>query len=179
MKESLSRQVRVEDGVSSSLELLPILEAERMRELLAEALSARGFVRDGQRAVRKEASGITVEIGLESGEVTVVAEGHRRVEAETRRSGMATEQESVVAKEAGLREAARAQLEVEAAAEEASLQKEVTERLEGHLRALREELDGVVNRVTAEALKQRAAELGEVQAVREGADGSLTITVKV
>ena len=42
-----------------------------------------------------------------------------------------------------------------------------------------EELDGVVNRVTATALKTRAAELGQVEEVHEDANGGLTIKVRV
>ena len=55
----------------------------------------------------------------------------------------------------------------------------MTAKLEGQLRDLREELDGAVNRVTAEALKQRARELGEVQEIHEEPNGSLTIKVRV
>jgi hypothetical protein len=47
------------------------------------------------------------------------------------------------------------------------------------LRDLKDELDGVVNRVTAAALKQRAAELGQVEEIHEEPNGGLTIKVRV
>ncbi|MGV3623722.1 MAG: hypothetical protein ACO1OB_23080 [Archangium sp.] len=180
VKESLSRHVQVEDGVSSSLELLPILEKERMRELLAAELSARGFERDGNTSSRKEAGGITIEINLDNGEVTVTAEGHRSVNLETERSSVVEEdRDNVQARELHLREVAKQALEREVAAEQETLRREVTERLEGHLRDVRTELDGVVNRVTGTALKQRAAELGQVEEVHEEPNGNLTIKVRV
>lgn len=180
VKESLSRHVQVEDGVSSSLELLPILEKERMRELLASELVARGFTRDGQTAKRDEGGGVTVEVGLDDGQVTVSAEGHKAVDLEAQRTTVVDRDAGgMEAKEAHLRKAARESLERDAAAHESALQREVTARLEGHLKDLREELDGAVNRVTAEALKQRARELGEVQEIHEEPNGSLTIKVRV
>ena len=52
--------------------------------------------------------------------------------------------------------------------------------LEGKLGDLRKELDQISNRVTAEALKQKAASMGEVQEVSEDPEsGSLTIRVKI
>lgn len=180
VKESLSRHVQVEDGVSSTIELLPILEKERMRELLAAELGARGFQREGDVATRKEGGGITIEVDLQSGEVTVTAEGHKDVDLSTQRDAVIDEdRERAGERERHLREVARTALEREATAEEEQLRRDVTERLEGHLRDVREELDGVVNRVTGTALKQRASELGQVEEVHEEPNGSLTIKVRV
>jgi hypothetical protein len=56
----------------------------------------------------------------------------------------------------------------------------VTDRLEGQLRDLRQELDQVVNRVTAESLKRKAAQLGQIKEMTEDPQaGSLTIVVEV
>lgn len=52
--------------------------------------------------------------------------------------------------------------------------------LEGKLRDLRAELDSIANRVTAEALKVRASQLGEIREITEDPEtGSLTIKVRV
>lgn len=178
VKESLSRHVQVEDGVCSSLELLPILEKERMRELLAAELAQKGFERKGTLATRKEADGITVSVDLDSGEVSVNAEGHSEVNLETERTAVVDNQ-LAPDRERALRDAAKQSLEREAKAEEEALRKKVTEQLEGKLLDLKDELDGVVNRVTGQALRQRAAELGQVEEVHEDANGSLTIKVRV
>jgi hypothetical protein len=178
VKESLSRHVQVGDGVSSSLELLPILEKERMRELLAVELTARGFTRDGVRATRRQDGGVTVQVDLESGAVEISAEGHTDLELSTERSAVSTLPDDPTRARA-LRTVAQQALEREAQAEEEALRAAVTRQLEGTLGDLRAELDGAVNRVTAAALKVRAGELGEVEAIHEEANGSLTITVRV
>jgi hypothetical protein len=178
VRESLSRHVQVGDGVSSSLELLPILEKERMRELLAAELLARGFTRDGTAATRKQAGGITVKVDLERGAVDITAEGHSDLELKTERSAVVDNPHDAARVQA-LQSVARQALEHEAQAEEERLRQEVTRALEGTLQDLRAELDGAVNRVTASALKARAAELGEVQSIHEEPNGSLTITVRV
>ncbi len=178
VKESLSRHVQVEDGVSSSLELLPILQKERMRESLAAELAGKGFARDGNTATRKEKDGITTEINLETGEVNVTAEGHANLELKTERTAV-VDNAVIPEREAALRETSKASLEREAKAEEEALRRKITGQLEGTLRDLKGELDSVVNRVTATALKQRAAELGQVEEVHEEANGSLTIKIRV
>lgn len=178
VKESLSRTVEVDDGVCSSLELLPILQKDRMRELLAHELEQRGFKRDGQTASRDQGKGITITVDLESGEVNVTAEGHAQLELKTERTSVSERQDDPQ-RAATLRAVAREALEREAKAEEEALRRKVTEQLEGTLRDVKGELDGVVNRVTAEALKQRAAELGQVEEIHEEANGSLTIKVRV
>ena len=179
IEESLSRVVTVDDGVCSKLELLPILSRERTGELLAAELEKKGFTRDGDKAVRQEDGGITVEVSLNDGEVKVTAKGSKDVELKTNRSGMTVE-ELKTSREAELRKNAREALEAEAKGEEEKLREEVTERLSGRLRDLQGELDGVVNKVTASALKERASQLGTVEEVHENAQtGELTIKVRV
>ena len=177
VKESLSRHVEVEDGVCSSLELLPILSRERMGELLAAELEQRGFKRDGKTAQRKDGD-VVVEVNVETGDVSVTAEGHTQVNLETERTAVV---DNTLAgdRERHLRDAAKQSLEREAKAEEEALRRKVTEQLEGKLRDLKDELDGAVNRVTGTALKQRAAELGQVEEIHEEANGSITIKVRV
>lgn len=176
--EALSRHVQVDDGVCSNLELLPVLEAPRMGEILAKELEQGGFVRDGDKATRKEAGGVTITVDLKTGQVDVTAEGHADLKLETQRTAVSANPNDTTV-EASLRKTAQAQLEREAKAEEEALRRQVTEQLEGRLKDLKGELDGVVNRVTAAALKTRAAEIGTVEEVHEDGTGNLTIKVRV
>ena len=60
------------------------------------------------------------------------------------------------------------------------VQKKATDILEGALVDLRGELDRVVNRVTAEALKRKASRLGQIKEMTEDPEaGSLTIVLEV
>ena len=150
--ESLAKHVQVDDGVCSNLELLPVLEKREMGALLADELVGKGFVKEGDKATRREKDGITVEVDLESGEVTVKAEAKTELNLETRRTTVSERPHDPV-KEEQLRKAAQEQLQREASAEEEALRRKVTAQLEGKVKDLREELDGGVNRVTATARK--------------------------
>ena len=176
--ESLSRHVQVDDGVCSNLEVLPILEKDRMGELLAAELAEKGFVRDGDEAVRKEKDGVTVKVNVKSGEVAITAEGHVDLKLETKRTAV-VENPNSPEKEKLLRSQAQEQLSREASAEEESLRRKVTAQLEGKLKDLKGELDSVVNKVTATALKTRAAELGTVEEIHEDGSGNMTIKVRI
>lgn len=176
--ESLSRHVQVDDGVCSNLELLPILEKPAMGALLSEELEQKGFQKEGDHAVRKEKDGVTVRVNVQTGEVAVTAEGHVDLNLETKRTAVVDNPNSPD-KEKALRKAAQEQLDREAKAEEEALRRKVTTQLEGKLKDLKDELDGVVNRVTANALKKRASELGTVEEVHEDGSGNMTIKVRV
>lgn len=182
VKESLRRVLRASDHVSTELELLEILPAEQMAELLTAELTRRGFQAQGKNLVRRD-QGTVVEIDPAKSTVTVKAESEEKVELEAERSvvadsdwGTKLTREARAAAEEGLRQ----DLEKAAARKTAQLQKQVTERLEGQLADLRKELDQAVNRVTAEALKRKAAQLGQIKQMTEDPQtGSLTIVLEV
>ena len=79
-----------------------------------------------------------------------------------------------------LKKEAEKEMGRQADAKTSDLQTKVTDRLVQHLNDVREELDQVVNRVTAAALKRKAAQLGQIKEITEDAQsGSLTIVVEV
>ena len=178
VSESLTRHVRVEDGVCASLEILPVLPREQLASVLMEELAKRGFVKDGASAKRADADGVEVTVDLDAGSVTVRLVAEKKVDLAIERSAATAEREQDAAREK-LRANVRDELERDAKLEEHKLTEEVARRLEGKLKDLRQELDQVANRVTASALKVRAAQLGEIQEVHEEPDGSMTIKVKL
>ncbi len=178
IKESVREHIRVQDGVSSSLELLDLLPPESMAEILARALSEKGFERDGS-IMRRVDEGIEVEIDLEKGTVTARLSAEKDVDLTVERSRVVAEEVAQRETER-LRENVKKGLEREVDAERERLTDEVATKLEKHLVGLRKELDQVVNRVTAEALKAKAASMGEIEEITEDSEtGSITIKVKV
>jgi hypothetical protein len=181
VRETLRRVIRASDHVSSQLELLEILPPEAMAELLAKELTERGFQRQGQQAVRKSKD-VTVTVDLDTGEVTVRAESKQQVELSQEKQGVVYDDVGPAKSqaEAKLRDEARQTLEKEADKQRARLQAQVTDKLEGELADLKKELDQAVNRATASALKQKAAQMGQITTLTEdAASGSLTIVVEV
>jgi hypothetical protein len=181
VRESSNRTIRADDRVSTRLEVLEILPPEQMAGLLSAELERRGFTREGDALVRRE-KGVVVTVDPECGEVAVTAAGAERVSLESKQEGRAYDDVGTHAGKVreALREEARNDLEKKAEEQTAALQKKVTDRLEAALGEVRQDLDQAVNRVTAEALKRKAASLGSIKELTEDPQtGSLTIVVEV
>jgi hypothetical protein len=181
IRESTCKVIRAEDHVSTHLELLNVLPCEQMAELLAAELEQRGFVRD-EDTVRREQDGVSLTVDLSTGRVTVAAGTRRQVTVDAEQTGYAGDEKGEDARrvEAHLRQQLKKSLQAKADVHKATLQKEVTDKLEAALGDVRKELDQAVNRVTAEALKGKAAQLGTIKQVTEDPQsGSMTIILEV
>lgn len=189
VSESVSRVVHVEDGVETTLDILPVLPQEQMGALLADELARRGFsavagdsaVEGAGTMVRVESDGTVIEVNVATGKVNVsLAEDVAvNVEAATDITGDEDYGGPTEEMRQRAKESLRGRLEQDVERQQEEKRATVTRRLEAKLGDLKKELDGVVNGVTAAGLKQRAAQLGEVESVEENASGELTIRVKV
>ena len=182
VSESVRRHVRVSDGIRTQLELLDVLPADAMCSLLAHELSQRGFESDGDDMVRVDDDGVEIRVAVKGdnvGHVTVRLGKESDVDIEVERTRRVYRESEKEAR-AILREQVGEAIEQQTRSAEAELSAEVTEILERKLRDLRREFDQIGNRVTAEALKTRARQLGEVKEITEDPEtGSLTIKVRV
>jgi hypothetical protein len=181
VSESLNRTLRAEDSVSTQLELLEVLPPEQMAALLRDELKGRGFEECEGQLVRTDGD-LTTTVDAKTGTVTVESEKVEEVELQGQREGIGYD--DFGPGEKAVRRAMTKQLQDDLAKqaehEQGKLQTEATKRLEGHLADLRKELNGAVNRVTAEALKRKAAQIGQIKEVTEDPQsGSLTIKVEV
>lgn len=183
VSESLSRVLKASDHVSTQLQILEVLPREAMAGILETELKKRGFKNKDGTLVREEKGGITISVDPGNATVTVAAEGATDVRLSGSREGWADDDwgrrggENV---KEGLKEEIRQELERKADQKKEDLQKRVTDRLEGKLLEIRKELDSVVNKVTAEALKQKAASLGSIKSITEDEkNGSMTIVLEV
>jgi hypothetical protein len=181
VRECQDRTIRAEDHVSTRLEILEVLPPEQMAGLLADELERRGFQRDGTRLIRNQ-NGVTVTVETTTGTVTVAAEVSEQATIQAERSDRAYDDVGPHAKvvRENLKKQVEKDIENKVGEKTASLQTKVTDRLEGELSDVRQELDQAVNRVTAEALKRKAARMGQIKEMTEDPQaGSLTIVVEV
>jgi hypothetical protein len=183
VRESVNRVIKAEDKVSTKLEVLEVLPPEQMAGLLSDELEKRGFEKDedGETLVREE-DGVVISVDAKTGTVTVSAESSEAAKLEGERQGRAYDDVGPHAKEVreNLRKELQKDLERKVEEKTAALQGKVTDKLEGKLTDLRQEMDEVVNRVTAEALKRKAASMGQIKEMTEDPQtGSLTIVVEV
>jgi len=181
VRECVNRVIRAEDRVSTDLEILEILPAEQMAGLLGDELEKRGYRREGDLLVKEE-DGVVISIDAKAGTVTVSSEASEQAKIEGERHGRAYDDVSGHADQvrSGLRQELQRDMEKKAEEKTSQLQSKVTSQLEDKLGDLRKELDQVVNKVTGEALKRKAASLGTIKEVSEDQQsGSLTIVVEV
>jgi len=184
VRGSVDRIVHVDDGVCTPLELLPILPRERMQDILAQELTKRGFSGKNGIFSQKRDDGITIEIDVEKGTVAARQEADVHIEVVRRRTSGALTRDQVRRGTEGRRQALQQEVdedaELEAARQTEIHRKRTTALLEGKLRDLKKELDEIVNRVTADALKEKAKQMGEIEEIVEDQNtGSLTIKVRL
>lgn len=179
VSDSLRRDVDVTDGVCTDLELLGILPAEQMSQLLEAELASRGFERDADGKMSRTADGITVSIDTATGEAAIRIDGTETATVEGTK-GETVDRNLAETTRKRLQDALRAELEQRMQQAEQDAQRHVSGKLEAALDDISRELDAVVNRVTAAALKQKASQLGQIKELTEDPEaGSLTIKVEV
>ena len=182
VKESISRQVKGSDEISTTLEVLEILPPEAMAELLRKGLADRGYTEQEDGTFIRNEGSTTITVDPCSGEVTVKSDVSQDVELQA--EGEASAWDDVGPSEAATRARVSAnlqqQLEKQAEKEGERLQSEATTELEKKLEELQPELGKLVNEVTRQALKEKAKQMGTIKEISEDAEsGNLTIKVEV
>jgi hypothetical protein len=182
VQESLRRVITAEDHVSTQLELLELLPAEQMADLLAAELERAGFEKKGNTLTRKNKD-VIIEIDPKTANVSVRVQSSAEVEVKGERAAILDRQahrDQNKKAEDTTRAELRKDLDKKVDDKKAALETEVTKKLQGSLADIRRELDQVINRVTAEALKKKAAQMGRIKELSEDkTSGSLTIVLEV
>ena len=181
VRESLRKLLKAHDRVQTELELLEILPREEMASLLEKELQGRGFKKEAKALVRRKA-GVTVTIEPETGTITVQGERQENLAIEGEREGRGYEDQGRGRQglQKQLEKELKDDLKKEAGRREADLQRKLADQLETALGDLQKEVDQAVNRVTAEALKRKAAQLGTIKEMTEDPEaGALTIVLEV
>jgi hypothetical protein len=182
VKESSTRELKGGDEICTTLEVLEILPPEQMAELLKRELRQRGYAEQPDGTFTKDDGPITVTVNPKTCEVSVKSQVKEEVTLDAKRETFGYDDVGPGAKE--IRERVKQELQIDldkrAEQERQRLQAEATNELEKKLCDLQPELSEVVNKITREALKQKAAQLGTVKEMAEDAEsGSLTIKIEV
>ena len=182
VKESSTRELKGSDEIRTRLEVLEILPPEVMSELLKKELTAKGYAENADGTYSREDGNTTVTVDPKTFEVSVKSQVDAEVTLESKRETFGYDDVGPGQKE--LRERLKKQIDedIDKKAEHESerLQGQATAELEGKLCDLQPELSEVVNKVTREALKQKARQLGDIKELTEDeGTGSLTIRIEV
>jgi hypothetical protein len=182
VKESVTDVVRAGDEICTDLEVLEVLPPEDMAGLLRKELESRGFESRDDGTLSRADGPVTVTVDPCTGRVTVTATAEERVTREAEVTGQYYDDAGPgeARTRDGLQEKARQQAAKQIDERRSELQGVATDALEGALERLRPELSDAVNRVTREALKEKAKQMGTVKDVSENeSSGELTIRIEV
>ena len=178
VSDSLKRDVTASDEICSELEILEILPCDQMGQLLKQELENRGFEENESEMVRTQ-DGVTVRVKPETGEVTIRIAEEQELQVEGSKE-TAVYGDPTETQRKQLRDQLKKELEDRVTQQTGELQRKVSSELEARLGDVSAELDNVVNRVTAAALKEKAKQIGQIKEITEDAEtGSLTIKLEV
>lgn len=175
----VSEVVNADDKTVHQLDLRPVLEQEDMKALLRQALKQRGFEEEGDtKLVRKEKTGESVTVDLESLQLTAELEAKSEVKGQVEGWGDAETRDNAK-RSAQSRAQEQAENMVEQGRKET--QRKVTRQLAEGEGARLEEMNKVLQDVYSEALKQKARKMGEVVEQHEGTNerGEYELVIKV
>jgi pyruvate formate-lyase activating enzyme-like uncharacterized protein len=182
VKESETRELKGSDEICTDLELLEILPPEQMADILRGELAGRGFKELADGTMQRVDGDTTVTVDPCSGQVSVKSVVGEEVKIEVKRE--ATGYDDVGPDQSTVRDRVKEQLKQDidkkAEREVERLQGQATEKLEKKLDELQPELGQVINKVTRDALKEKAKQMGTIKEVAEDAEtGNLTIKIEV
>jgi len=179
--ETLKKIIKADDGVCTALDMLDILPKEQMGELLAKELEGDGYKRDGKKMTKDLGGNVSATIDIEDGTLTVNVEDCDEVCLEGEKETTTWDDDELAHETRDkLRAEIRKDLESQVSSEEEKLQQEVTDQLEKRLEGAVLEVNKAINRTTIEALKAKAAQIGQIKEISENKDdGDLTIVLEV
>jgi hypothetical protein len=179
ISETVTRTVHVKDGIERPIDLLGILPSDEMNELLRQQLETDGFNRQDNGSMVKDQNGVIIEIDPGERKIQASVAQSQKLSATVKQSQQSWGESRKEAKEMAL-STAKAEANDQIQLEEKRLQEQVTEQLTDALGEIQRQIDQAINRATGEALKRRAAQLGEIEEINEDPEtGSLQIRVKL
>jgi len=178
VQDCLTRDVETGDEITTALEFLDILPPAETQALLEQELRAQGYEEVEGQLERREGD-IRIRVDPRTAQVTITIQGNETVVVE----GVKEERTVLPVTESqrrALRETLRQELQEQLQEQTHAVERKVSAELEAKLGDLTAELDAVVTRVTAEALKQKAAQIGTIREIVEDTEmGTLTIKLDV
>ncbi|VAW72282.1 hypothetical protein MNBD_GAMMA12-1689 [hydrothermal vent metagenome] len=178
ISESAKRQIEIKDGIQVGLELLPVLPLKRMVELLSLELEKRGFECDGAIATRTEDNGVVIRIDMENATIDIVLENDVEIEV-SREKTKVVEEEVQVEQEKKMKQLLAKEIEQALDEKQEQSRLALTNQLKSSLRDIQQEIDQVINATIIAGLKEKAAQLGDIEEVIESGDGSVSIRINV
>lgn len=175
LKQSVTRRIEGEDAISYPLELTEILPAAEMKELLRTALEQAGWEVSPQNPdlyTKVQTGEIILSVDLAAMEVTATIRDEQEISTEVTASGDGDSKRAAewIARRALDETAARTGDALEEKGRR-HLRDSLRVALENSEESRQRQLHDLLQQVYGEALKRKAAELGEILEIQESASG--------
>lgn len=185
VREAFEIQVTGTDKIESQLQLLKLVNEDRLRQLLCLELEGEGFVENNglweKNVVKDERGEVSLIIDPQTGKIQVCSKVDRAGKFVAARSEVIMDSpEQAMVREEELKQLAKKDAEGEINAQSAQADKLAGDLLEKALPLAREIVNRVTHRVTVLALKEKAESMGRVQSMEEDSGNRrLTIVLEV
>ncbi len=183
LSSSVVETIQASDKTTHKIELEQIIPEGEMKDIVSSSLEEQGWTKvDGQdNQYEKEVGDVTLVWDLEKNEVEATVTAERDVAREVNVEGRAWSQDAAKREAQRLLQQREKQERDAIGAEEEQLQKKLTQKLGESEQDRVREINGVLQKSYAEAVKRKARRLGNVLSVQESTspegEYSLTITV--
>lgn len=185
VREAFEIQVTGTDRIESQLQLLKLVNEDRLRQLICQELESEGFVESNgsweKKVLKDERGEVNLIIDPQTGKIQVCSRVVRAGKFVAARSEVIMDSpEQAMVREEELRQLAKKDAEGETKAQTAQADKVAGDLLENALPMARETVNKLTHRVTVRALKEKAEAMGRVQSVEEDSGNRrLTIVLEV
>jgi len=172
LTSGITRTIHASDQMTHRIELTPILGEPQMKDVVRASLKERGWEEQEDGTFHKTGDdGETLIWDLEAGQVVAIVEVEKEVSADLSAKGTGGSDEA--ARRSAERSLNRqtARVEHDIAETETELARETAQTLKDSAKRRERELNDVLQGIYAEALKEKAKELGTVLSIDEHRDG--------
>jgi hypothetical protein len=183
LASSVNQSIHASDKATHKIDLEAVVPEGEMKDIVSKALEESGWTKsaDNDRRYEKKLGDATLTWDLDKNVVEATVEASQDVQKEVEVEGRAWSQEAAKQEAKRILEQKEQQVRDQIGAEEEALQRKLTQALEQGEQSRVREINEVLQKAYAEALKRKARRLGNILSVQESTSDKgeyeLTITV--
>lgn len=183
LSSSVSESIHASDKATHKIDLEEVVPAGEMRDIVSQALEDSGWTQSADNAdqYEKTLGDVTLVWDLSKNQVEATIEAQQDVEKDVNVEGRAWSQEAAKNEARRMLQQREQQARDQIGAEEEALQRKLTEALEKGEQDRVREINEVLQKAYADALKRKARRLGNILSVQESTseDGDYQLTITV
>lgn len=181
LSSSVSDTIQANDKATHKIDLEAVVPDGEMSDIVGASLEAAGWERQEDGSFEKRVGDVTLRWDLESSEVEARVEASQSVSQDVHAEGRGYDQSHAQTDAQRRLELETQRVKDAIAGEQERLQQQLTQKLSESEQARVREINEVLQRAYAEAVKRKARRLGNVTSVEESTsdDGEYQLTITI